>query len=344
MAKNKTNYVKLGIFVTLAFIVFTYGVYRISDRKDFFRDTMELYVDFKDVNGLRAGNKVRFSGINVGNVSEVKIINDTTLRVFMELETSVGDYLQKNATAAISSDGLVGNMIVTLSPANGEAALVESGDKLTAKSKKEISEMLETLGSSNDNISLISQQLLQITEKMNQGDGSISLLLNDKALATNLAAATQSLQSAATQLDEATNEINVLVEQISDGEGNLGYLLRDTSLKTQVDALGANLDSLIAIRTIPVMENLVRSSESIAAASMEIENLLEGFEHSEGLAGLLLSDTASAQSLRSTLQNLNEGTRKFEENMEALEYNWLFRKYYKKKKKEDLKKIDKTSN
>ena len=114
MAKTKTNNVKLGVFVTLAFIIFTYGVYRIGARKIFFTDTIVLFADFQQVKGLQAGNNVHFAGVKIGSVEDVSILNDSTLRVKMVVASSVENYLHKNALADIGSDGLVGNMICLL--------------------------------------------------------------------------------------------------------------------------------------------------------------------------------------------------------------------------------------
>jgi phospholipid/cholesterol/gamma-HCH transport system substrate-binding protein len=77
----KANPLKLGIFVTVACVLFIYALLRVSDGLDFFGSTITTYVDFKDVKGLQAGNNVRFAGIGIGEVKAITIENDTTLRV-----------------------------------------------------------------------------------------------------------------------------------------------------------------------------------------------------------------------------------------------------------------------
>jgi phospholipid/cholesterol/gamma-HCH transport system substrate-binding protein len=337
MARNKTNHIKLGLFVIAAIILFTYGVYRIADRQELFGDTIELYADFQDVKGLRPGNRVRFSGINIGTVEEVSIIADTTLRVRMEVSESVATYLKTNAQAEVSTDGLVGNMIINISPVNGRADLVENGDFLPLKKKAEIPEMLETLAASNTTIEMIAQQLLEITQKMNEGSGSLSVLLNDERIAENLLITTQNLQTATQQINDAVGEIDQLVDQVAQGEGNLGYLLSDNTLEGQIENLSTELDSLISIRTLPILENLTTSSEAIELATRDVQGLFDQLENEENLVNTLLNDSIISQDLRGTMQNLHEGMQKFNENMEALESNWLFRKYYKKKAKAERK-------
>ncbi len=333
MAKTKINNAKLGIFVTLAFIIFTYGVYRIGARKDFFGDSIVLFADFQQVKGLQAGGNVRFAGVNIGSVEDISILNDSTLRVKMVVASSVEDYLHKNALADIGSDGLVGNMVVNIVAEKGTAALIKDGDFVAVKTKIEVTEMLETLAATNETIVAITEQLLEVAEKMNAGEGSMGVLLNDKTMAQDLVTTIRNLQTTTHYISASASEISTMIGQVGEGKGNLGYLLRDTTLKTQINTIGGSLDSLIAVRTIPIVENLTSSSEAIANASQEIEKLMNQLEAGDGLVNALLSDTTVTNDLRATLQNLNTGTQKLDENMEALQHSWPFKKFFRKKSK-----------
>ncbi|MEO0734603.1 MAG: MlaD family protein, partial [Bacteroidota bacterium] len=125
----KRNPLKLGIFVTITCVIFIYALLRVSEGLDFFGRTWPVYVDFQDVKGLQVGNNVRYSGIGIGEVKAISIENDTTLRVRMELDAAAGEFLRKNADVSIATDGLVGNMIVSIRPGSGEpTAFIEPGD------------------------------------------------------------------------------------------------------------------------------------------------------------------------------------------------------------------------
>ncbi|MBK8193766.1 MAG: hypothetical protein IPK76_11400 [Lewinellaceae bacterium] len=52
----------------------------------------------------------------------------------------------------------------------------------------------------------------------------------------------------------------------------------------------------------------------------------------------MMKDSLAAARLQNTLGNLEEGTARFNENMEALKHNFLFRRYFKKLEKEKKKK------
>ena len=123
MEKSVAQKLRLGIFVILGTIIFIMAVYFIGNRQQFFGKTETLKAHFENVNGLQEGNNVRFSGINVGYVKKIEIINDTLINVEMNIDKSAMKFIKKNAVASIASDGLVGNMIVNITPNSGNAAL-----------------------------------------------------------------------------------------------------------------------------------------------------------------------------------------------------------------------------
>jgi phospholipid/cholesterol/gamma-HCH transport system substrate-binding protein len=51
------------------------------------------------------------------------------------------------------------------------------------------------------------------------------------------------------------------------------------------------------------------------------------------MAGLLLNDPAAAASVKVTLQNLQAASRKLDEDLEALQHNFLLKGFFKKKAK-----------
>ena len=76
MEKKTGNKIKLGGFVTICVILFIAGIYFIGQRQQMFSSTFQISGIFKDISGLQVGNNVRFSGINVGIVENIKQITD----------------------------------------------------------------------------------------------------------------------------------------------------------------------------------------------------------------------------------------------------------------------------
>ena len=330
MARKNLNTIKLGAFVILAFVLFTYGLYRIGGQQSLISNHLIIYADFDDVKGLRPGNNVRYSGITVGSVEEITILNDTTLRVRLALEKAAEQYIRKNAQAEIGSSGLVGNMLVNIRPGPGRADLIAAGDILPTRSAVEMNEMLSVLSASNQRIDRITEQLLEITQKMNEGQGSLALLLNDEEMATQLGQSMQQMAATSRSVRSAAQDLAQLIEGVNAGEGNLGYLVRDTSLKGQMSQLSSQLDTLVGLRANSVLDSLEMLSSSLAEASRTVQSLVEDLDEGEGLVATLLTDSTFTYELQATLQNLEQGTEKFDQNMKALQYSWPFRKFFRK--------------
>ena len=214
--------------------------------------------------------------------------------------------------------------------------MLEEGDVITSYSRVETEELLNTLGKTNENIALISNDLLRITNYMTRGKGTLALLLRDTQLAIGLREAIYNLQATSQHLVATGGQLQHLIGEVEEGSGLLNQLLYDTTIITNLNTSIDQIDTL-AERATPFLAELQRSAEGISASSATLKALLEGLESGQGTAGLLLKDTAAAEDVRRTLENIAAGAARFNENMEAMRHNFLFRRYFKKKKKEEPK-------
>ena len=332
MATKTENTVKLGIFITIAVALFIVGVYFIGSEENMFGANLRISTVFSNVNGLQPGNNVRYSGINVGTVESIMLLNDSTVQVNMKLDKTVQPYIKKGAVASIGSDGLVGSMLVNISPGKGAGGMVEEGDVIASYSRVETEELLNTLGKTNENIALISNDLLRITNYMTRGKGTLALLLRDTQLAIGLREAIFNLQATSRSLAATGGQLQRLTGEVEEGSGLLNQLLYDTTVITNLNASISQIDTL-AEKAMPVLTELRRSAEDIAASSAILKSAMQQLAEGEGAATLLLRDTAFANNLEQTMQHIEEGTARFNENMEAMRHNFLFRRYFKKKGK-----------
>ena len=60
MAFKKGKTVKLGIFITVAILLFVTAIYFIGSKQHLFSTTFRVSGVFKNVGGLQIGNNVRF--------------------------------------------------------------------------------------------------------------------------------------------------------------------------------------------------------------------------------------------------------------------------------------------
>lgn len=186
MEKTDAQKIRLGLFVIIGSLFFLTAIYLIGNKQNLFGNTSNLKAVFTNVSGLQVGNNVRYAGIDIGTVKSIEMLNDTTITVNMAIEDKMLIHIKKNAIATIGSDGLVGNMIININPGKGNAQPVVADDVIQSHSKSSTDEMLKTLDITNKNAALLTADLLKITNEINQGNGTIGILLKDSLLSKDL--------------------------------------------------------------------------------------------------------------------------------------------------------------
>jgi phospholipid/cholesterol/gamma-HCH transport system substrate-binding protein len=100
-------------------------------------------------------------------------------------------------------------------------------------------------------------------------------------------------------------------------------LVTDTVIFSRLKATVNKIDALSATANAVVL-NLSEVSEKINV----------GMTDRSTPVGLLLNDKETAADIKTTIKNLQASTQKLDENMEALQNNFLLRGFFKKKNKE----------
>lgn len=84
--------------------------------------------DFSGIGGLQVGDPVQISGVKVGSVSGVELVPDTFLaRVHIDIDNAIK--LPTDTAALISSESLLGGMVMQLEPGADED-LIEQGGRI----------------------------------------------------------------------------------------------------------------------------------------------------------------------------------------------------------------------
>jgi len=318
MAKTTLENLRLGIFVVIGTVLLLLAAYLIGNRQNMFGSTFDITATFKNASGLQNGNNVRFSGINVGTVKKIEMINDTTIRVSMIIEEKMQEHIKKDAIATIGSDGLVGSMLINIVPGEGEATLIRPGDELQSYSKVATQDMMNTLNTTNENAALLTADLLKVSQALTQGKGTLGRLLNDSTVANDFQETIANLKYMSNKANATMAELNKIVKHINFEESAAGVLLSDT---------------ISGERMINVIQNLETSSIEIEKMTQDLTVIVGGIKEGDGAINYLSKDTTLVNQLDRTMRNIEQGTERFNENMEALKHNFLTRGYFKKQEK-----------
>jgi len=324
MEKTTSQKIRLGLFVILGLLIFILAVYFIGDKQKMFGKTRHLEAVFNNVNGLQLGNSVRYSGISVGTVRGINMINDTIIRVDMIIDKAIFSYIKKDAVATISSDGLVGNMIINILPGKGDEPSVQTGDKIRSFNRVRTEDMLNTLSITNKNAAKLTDNLLKITNEIIDGKGTLGSLLNDTIISKDLGETMRYLKLTSKGASETVTKIDKLV----------------ISLDNKDNVLGVVKDSAVANKIKNMVSYLDQSTNELNKVITNLDAAILNIKEGKGAINYLSNDPELVQKIDSTMTNINEASAKLSENMEALKHNFLFKSYFKKQEKEKAAKAE----
>lgn len=321
MQSKKTNLVKLGIFILSGLLFLVVSLYLIGRNQQLFRASILVKTHFRHAGGVVPGNNVRYAGIQAGTVKSVTLINDTTIEFELLIDKEASKHILKNSLASIGTEGLIGNKVVNLLPGEGAAEPIKEGDKIAAKKTIDTDVMLETLAITNRNAALLSAELVETISRFNNSS-ALWKLLEDSSLAVSIKTSLANIEQSSVSTRQLTGELNQVIHDLKQEEGLVHQLIYDTTMSGQLERTLAQLE-LTSQQTVRMTQKV---NELITGVQEEIK---EG----KGPANAILSDTSMTGSLHRSLTNIEKSTATFNENMKALQHNFLFRGYFRKKGK-----------
>lgn len=194
--------IRLGFFVAGGLAIFVLAIFIIGRQKNLFNPVFKLTTTFYNVSGLQVGNNIRFSGINVGTVDNIVIINDSTVRVDMLIRKQVHQFIKSDCQVAIGSEGIIGDRLLVITQGSTKAPLAKAGQKLISTEPVETDAIMASVEASAAYAEVITQQLSEIMIKINSGSGTLGRLITDSTIAENLNQTIINLKTSSKGLDE----------------------------------------------------------------------------------------------------------------------------------------------
>lgn len=319
---NKRKGVIVGIFVCVGIIIVIAAVLTLGGQKKTFVKAVHINAVFKDVNGLAPGNNVWFSGVKIGTIKSINFAGDAAVVVVMNVEEHVTQYIHKDSKAKIGSDGLIGNKIVVLYGGTPGSPQVRENDRLAVEAAVDPDEIMTTLQANNKNLLAITNNFKVISDRLSSGQGSIGKLLTDETLYKGLTATMATLQSATRHANGISQDLSNYTARLKTKGSLADDLVSDTILFSRLRATMGQMTEAAGKANV-IVGNLSKATAQINNAQTPL--------------GTLLNDENAANDLKATLKNLSSGSAKLDEDMEALQHNFLLRGFFRKKARQEKK-------
>lgn len=206
MDNHSQNFkLRLGLFVAGGLVIFLFAIFIIGKQKNLFDPVFRISCTFYNVSGLQVGSNIRFSGINVGTVDNISLINDSTVRVDMLIKKDVKQFIKTDCEVAIGSEGLIGDRLLVISQGGTNASEVQDGQSLASMEPIETDAIMKSLNVTAENAEVISYEMAEIMTKINSGNGTLGRLIQDSTMAENFDQTMKNLKSSSKGLNENMN-------------------------------------------------------------------------------------------------------------------------------------------
>ncbi len=175
----KWSQLKVGITVIVAAI--TLGVLTVlMSGGGFFTSKIKLKSYFDDANGLRVGAPVRLSGVDIGNVTAIRVVPNhplTPVEVTMKVVTKFDFNLHKDSKTLLSTAGVLGETYLNIDSSQATGPTAQDGDVLRSQAVPDFSDMVRSGQSTLQNMDALLKRMDRIVAFVESGQGSVGKLI-----------------------------------------------------------------------------------------------------------------------------------------------------------------------
>lgn len=300
--------VVLGIFVFLGIAILLGVVYVMGSSRGMFEERIEVSAVFKNVKGLQAGNNVRFSGIKIGVVKEVRLVSDSTAKVVMKISKNAARFIKTNSYASVETEGLMGNMLVTISSGSEDKPSVKGGDELLSKEPVSMENIMERINQTTEQTTRLTKNLADISDRIQSGKGPLGSLIYDSSLMKSINRSIKLMETSGENAKKFTSEIAVVAKELNDGDGLVPKLIDKKEWASDVDA---------------TLDSLHKTSQMMTEASRELRIFMKKLNKEKGTVEKLLADSAMAQDLHQAIINFKQGTENLDDAINTVDNSWI---------------------
>jgi phospholipid/cholesterol/gamma-HCH transport system substrate-binding protein len=313
----KWSQLRVGLTVLFASVTLGVLIFVMSGTGGWFTSKIELRSYFDNAGGLREGAPVRLAGVDIGNVTKVRIVGKpmTPVEVTMKVNTKYSFNLRKDSVTLLSTAGILGETFVDIDSSAAKGPAATDGDTLAARDQPDIQDVVRASQGTLQNMDSLLKRVDRIVAFIESGQGSIGKVIYSPALYDQLNATVvefkglmDEIQSGKGSLgplltsDEAykkvitaIDKVNTLVDELQQGKGTAGKLLKDPELYNNANKTIANVrqltDDINAGKG--AMGKMTHDQEFADRLHTLVNNLAalsERLEKGEGTAGMLFKD------------------------------------------------------
>lgn len=298
----KWSQLKVGITVLAASITLGILILLMSGTGGIFTRKLTLKSYFDNAGGLREGAPVRLQGVDIGNVSAIRVVPDparrlTPVEVTLKVNTKYHHNLRRDSVTLLTTAGVLGETYIDIDSAQAHGPEAQAGDVLATRETPQIEDVVRASQSTLQNLDALEKRVDRILAFVESGQGSIGKVIYDPSLYNRLNAAVGQFQG--------------LVNDVTSGKGSLGKLLVDDELYRKATATIDNLNQVIndlnagkgtagKLLKDPTLYNTANDTIT------NVKKLTDDVNAGKGALGVLANNQEFAGKLQNTMSKLSD--------------------------------------
>ncbi len=298
-ATERKHEIKVGLAILIGLGILIFAILYIGEHQGILQERYKLRVLMSRVNGLQPGAPVRLAGVDVGSVVKVDFsedIADQKIEVILEIDQRVQSRIRQDSEAHIGTLGLLGDKFVGVSMGSLDKPVLGNGELLKSADPIDVEKLITEGVLVFDIIRQTTTTINEISKKINEGKGTLGLLVNDPRMYLDIEKLLLLTES--------------LTKKIDQGQGTLAKLFQDTTLYRNINGLLTTTTVLADSfgrgkgtmgRLIQDPQLFVQLSESL----VRINALAKKLEDGDGTLGKALNDKALYQDASNAVAELD---------------------------------------
>ncbi len=338
----KWSQLRVGLTVLFASITLGVLIFVMSGTGGWFTRKITLYSYFDNASGLREGAPVRLAGVDIGNVTGIRVVQNkpmTPVEVTMKVNTKYSFNMRKDSVTLMSTAGILGETFVDVDSSTAKGPPVVDGDTLPARDQPDIQDVVRASQGTLQNMDSLLKRVDRIVAFIESGQGTIGKVIYSQAMYDQINATVlefkgmlDDIQSGKGSIgplltnDEAykkviaaIDKINVMVDELQQGKGTAGKLLKDPVLFDNANKAIANVrqltDDINAGKgVLGTMTHDQEFADRLKVLMSNLSALSDRLEKGEGTAGMLFKDPGLYNNSNQMLVETRELVKSIREN------------------------------
>ena len=305
---------KVGLFFLCTLIALAVMIELVQGWHPFERQA-QYKAYFTSAVGIKNGDPVRLAGVDVGKITNIAL-EDGKVRV--DFYVLAGTAVRRDSVAEIRQTNLLGGQFLGLSFGTPDSPVLPTDSAVKTRENANIDQLIADFDRNQHKVLTALDELIaqskgpfvdalnridQITQKIDQGEGTLGKLVNDPALYD--------------QLQGSVADLKLVLDKLQSGKGTLGRLLNDPTLYDETTATMGNLH-LVSQQIADgkgTLGRLVKDDTLYVNASDSLANFRDitaKIENGDGTLGKLVNDSSLYDSTSSSMAHINSITAKID--------------------------------